>query len=61
LTDYLNGDVYYKTSRPDHNLDRCRTQIKLVQEMEQQAEAIEKIIKYRSQETSGFDAETKVF
>jgi hypothetical protein len=35
LTDYLNGDTYYKTSRPNHNLDRCRTQIKLVAEMEQ--------------------------
>ncbi len=36
LTDYVNGDVYYKTARPDHNLDRARTQIRLVSEMEQQ-------------------------
>ena len=35
LTDYLQGDVYFKTSRPKHNLDRCRTQFKLVEEMEQ--------------------------
>jgi hypothetical protein len=35
LTDYLQGDIYYKTRRPDHNLDRTRTQLKLVQEMEQ--------------------------
>ena len=34
LTDYLEGDVYFKTHRPGHNLDRCRTQIKLVQSME---------------------------
>ena len=34
LKDYLDGDVYYKIARPEHNLDRARTQIKLVQEME---------------------------
>ena len=34
LTDYLNGDVYFKTARKHHNLDRCRNQLKLVSEME---------------------------
>ncbi|MDD2213454.1 MAG: aminoglycoside phosphotransferase family protein [Oscillospiraceae bacterium] len=34
LTDYLNGDVYFHTSRPGQNLDRCRTQFKLVRELE---------------------------
>jgi len=34
LGDYLMGDVYYKTARPDHNLDRARTQIRLLSEME---------------------------
>ena len=34
LTDHLNGDVYFKTHRPHHNLDRCRTQFKMVQDME---------------------------
>lgn len=29
LTDHLEGDRYYRTSRPDHNLIRCRTQLKL--------------------------------
>ena len=29
LADYLNGDVYFKTSRPNHNLDRARVQIAL--------------------------------
>ena len=33
LTDYLNGDVYFKTSYPEHNLVRCRTQFKLVARM----------------------------
>ena len=35
LTDYLEGDHYFKISRPGHNLDRMRTQLKLVWEMEQ--------------------------
>lgn len=34
LADYLNGDVYFHTAYPTHNLDRCRTQLKLVQDME---------------------------
>ncbi len=34
LTDYLSGDVYFRTQRENHNLDRCRTQFKLVREME---------------------------
>ncbi len=34
LTDYLNGDDYYKTDYPQHNLIRCRTQIRLLQLME---------------------------
>lgn len=35
LTDYLQGDVYFKIHRENHNLDRCRTQFKLVEDMEQ--------------------------
>ena len=31
LTDYLNGDTYFKIHRPGQNLDRCRTQFKLVE------------------------------
>lgn len=34
LTDYLDGDVYFHTSRPEHNLDRARTQMRLAEEME---------------------------
>ena len=33
LTDYLEGDVYFKTHREGHNLDRARTQFKLVDDM----------------------------
>lgn len=35
LTDYLLGDTYFKTAYPEHNLVRCRTQFKLVKEMEE--------------------------
>ena len=35
LTDYLEGDHYFKIDREEHNLDRCRTQFKLVADMEQ--------------------------
>ena len=34
LTDYLEGDHYFATQRPGQNLDRARTQFKLVQDME---------------------------
>ncbi len=34
LGDYINGDVYFKTAYPEHNLDRCRTQFTLVADME---------------------------
>ena len=34
LGDYLNGDVYFKTAYPQHNLVRARTQLKLVEEMD---------------------------
>ncbi len=34
LTDYLNGDTYFKISREGHNLDRARNQFKLVSDME---------------------------
>ncbi|MBR0113397.1 MAG: aminoglycoside phosphotransferase family protein [Clostridia bacterium] len=44
LGDYLNGDVYFKTEYPEHNLVRCRTQFKLVKEMEEKMEETKKII-----------------
>ena len=34
LTDYLQGDTYFKIQYSTHNLDRCRTQLKLVADME---------------------------
>lgn len=34
LTDYLEGDVYFHIARENHNLDRCRTQFALVDDMD---------------------------
>lgn len=34
LTDHILGDTYFRIHRENHNLDRCRTQFKLVQDME---------------------------
>lgn len=45
LADYLNGDTYFKTKYPEHNLDRCHTQFKLVQDMEEKEELMKEIVK----------------
>ncbi len=44
LTDYINGDTYYKTKHPTHNLQRTRAQIKLLLSMEEQFENMERIV-----------------
>jgi len=44
LTDYLQGDVYFKTHREKQNIDRCRKQFKMVQSMEQQMDAMQRVI-----------------
>ena len=41
LTDYLQGDTYYQTSREGQNLDRCRTQLALVADMERKWEQMQ--------------------
>ena len=45
LTDYLQGDTYFKVHREGHNLDRCRTQFKLVEDMEQKWYTMQEIVK----------------
>ncbi len=45
LTDYLNGDVYFRIHRPGHNLDRARAQFKLAGDMEAKEEAMLRIIR----------------
>ncbi len=44
LTDYLEGDTYFRIHREKHNLDRCRTQFKLVSDMEKKWKDMERII-----------------
>ena len=44
LTDYLSGDTYFKIDYPTHNLDRARTQFKLVADMEAKWEQMQNIV-----------------
>lgn len=44
LTDHLDGDVYFKTSRENHNLDRARTQFKLLEDMLEHYDDMQSII-----------------
>ena len=44
LTDYLEGDHYFKVHRAGHNLDRCRTQFKLVESIERQEAAMNRLV-----------------
>jgi len=45
LTDYLNGDTYFKVYREGHNLDRARNQFKLVSDMEARLDEMRAIVK----------------
>lgn len=48
LSDYLDGDRYFRIHRPGHNLDRCRTQFRMVADMEEKFEEMQGIIeRYR--------------
>lgn len=44
LTDYIDGDVYFRTEYPDHNLDRARNQFKLVADMEAKEDVLNKTV-----------------
>ena len=44
LTDYLDGDHYFRIHYPEQNLDRCRTQFKLVRDMEEQFEQMHAVV-----------------
>lgn len=50
LTDYIDGDHYFAIHRPEHNLDRCRTQFRLVAQMEEHWEEMKKIVEEISKE-----------
>ncbi len=44
LKDYLDGDLYFKTAYPEHNLVRARTQLKLVADMEDKMDQMNDIV-----------------
>jgi hypothetical protein len=44
LTDYLQGDIYFKTKRPGHNLDRARNQLRLVERIEASTDTMSAIV-----------------
>ena len=44
MTDYLNGDTYFKIHRENHNLDRARNQFKLVRDMIEKEQQMKEII-----------------
>ncbi len=44
LADHIDGDIYYRIHRENHNLDRCRTQFKLVADMESKMDEMKAIV-----------------
>jgi len=42
LTDYLSGDVYYKTKYPEHNFDRAKNQFKLLKSFSERIEILDR-------------------
>ena len=51
LTDYVMNDVYYAVSYPEHNLVRTRTQLALLESIDNQTDEMEKIINKYSKKT----------
>lgn len=45
LADHLEGDIYFRTARPGHNLDRARVQFALVASLERQRDAYERVVR----------------
>lgn len=44
LTDFLSGDTYFRVHRSEHNLDRCRTQFKLVESITKQEKKMQQFV-----------------
>jgi hypothetical protein len=53
LTDFLSGDKYFRIHRPEHNLDRCRTQFRLVESITEQEDAMQAIVETLWSRVSG--------
>ncbi len=49
LTDYLDGDTYYKIGYPNHNLDRARNQFWLIEQMEEQHDSMIQVVQKLAQ------------
>ncbi len=45
LTDHLEGDIYFRAAYPEHNLDRCRHQFRLLEELERQYDRMVALVK----------------
>lgn len=58
LTDYLQGDVYFKIHRPEHNLHRCRTQFKLAEDMEAAADQMAATVEHWASPEASAKVET---
>ncbi len=52
LTDYLEGNVYFKTKYKEHNLVRCRTQMAIVKDLEKKQSAFEDLIRKEYENTA---------
>lgn len=53
LKDYLDGDLYFKTEYPEHNLVRARTQIRLVADMQAKWEDMNRIVAATAKQLRG--------
>ena len=53
LTDYIDGDHYFRIAYPEHNLDRARTQLKLVADMENKWEVMNRIVAETARQVRG--------
>ncbi len=51
LSDFLSGDTYFKVHHDGHNLDRCRTQFKLVRSIEEQEEQMNELVELVSRQS----------
>jgi len=56
LTDYLEGDVYFKTRRPGENLERCRTQFALVRNLRREEGVLRAIVERQARAAGGGQA-----
>lgn len=60
LDDYLSGDTYFKTNYEDHNLDRCKNQLKLVNDIDEKLEEMNSYIKECYIKYNGYSKKKKV-